>query len=141
MKKLQIFLATVALALITPTAASAADPYITYAAGEWDKIGYTQTIPIKTNGFVSTQTVSSGGGNLQIRVTNSQYGQVYRVWLYEKDPSGYKSIPSSPKYGYGDYTMTWDVSSFVDGTDGKAEIFAHIGYGEIAENVSLEFYD
>lgn len=126
MKFLKKFVITCALIFTCTAQASAEEQIITYGAGEWDKIGYTQTIAIKTNTFVSTQTVSSGGGNLQIRIKDSQYGQVYRVWLYEKDDNGYTVIPSSPKYGFGDDILTWDVSSFVNGTNGKAEIFAHI---------------
>lgn len=140
MKKIKVIMVAIVFSLIVPMAVSAA-PYVSYGAGEWDKIGYSQTLLLKTNNFVKTQTVSSGGGNLQIRVTGSHYGQVYRVWLYEADGDKYTLIPSSPKYGYGDYTMTWDVSNYVDGTNGKAEVFAHIGYAESEELVTLSFYD
>lgn len=140
LKKIRVILLAITLILLIPTAASA-ESYIAYGAGEWDKIGYSQTIPLKTNNYVKTQTVYSGGGNLQIRVTGSQYGQVYRVWLYEVDGNVLTPIPSNPKYGYGDYTMTWDVSNYVDGTNGKAEILAHIGYSEFEEMVTLSFYD
>ncbi|WP_341963496.1 hypothetical protein NM897_17050 (plasmid) [Planococcus maritimus] len=140
MKKIKLMLAALIVFILVPSAVSAA-PYISYGAGEWDQVGYSQTLLLKTNNHVKTQTVSSGGGNFQIRVTGSYYGQVYKVWLYEADGDKYTSIPSSPKYGYGDYTMTWDVSDYVDGTNGKAEIFAHIGYAKTEEYATLSFYD
>jgi hypothetical protein len=47
----------------------------------------------------------------------------------------------SKKYGYGTNPLTWDISNFVDGTNGKAEIFAHTGYAKLEQGVYFTFYD
>jgi hypothetical protein len=138
MKK--FILSTIMMVLFVPSAVSAA-AIGTYGAGEWDAVGYVETIQLTTTGVDVTQTVSSGGGNFKIKITNAIPDNVYRIWLYEKDSTGSTMIPHSPKYGYGNYEHTWDVSSYVDGSDGKAEIYAHIGYADIAESITIQFLD
>ncbi|MBN8193409.1 hypothetical protein JI667_14760 [Bacillus sp. NTK074B] len=120
---------------------SLASENINYGAGTWDPVGYKESIYIQTDNFERTQTITSGGGNVQIRVTEAS-NQYYRLFLYAITDSGYvKYVPASPKYGYGNANITWDVSPFV-GSDGKVEVFADIGYGEVSnDHVKIQFYD
>lgn len=139
-KKFKLLLAGIVTTLLIPSSVFAEEGP-ERGPGEWDAIGYAQSIRIPTNGYATTQTVSSGGGNIKIRISNASPENVYRVWLYEKDDNGYDHVVNYAKYGYGDYEITWDVSGFTDGSDGKAEIFAHIGYGSVEDDVTIQFFD
>lgn len=140
MKKLKVILSAITVALCIPSTVFASE-VVMYGAGEWDSVGYVESINLATNTFNVSQTVSSGGGNFKMRVTNVNAGNTYRVWLYEKDSGSYTPVHTSARVGYDDDEITWDVSSFVDGSDGKAELFVHIGYANTAENVTIQFFD
>lgn len=87
-------------------------------AGEWDYLGYSE--------FKSqSKTFYSGGGNLRILIAQPYIGPGFK-WLYklvEEDPVINDTVstfelPNSS----GTYAVDFNVSSFVDGDNNKAEL-------------------
>ncbi|EOR22278.1 hypothetical protein AB1L07_12050 [Niallia alba] len=135
------FMMALIVLFLLPFNTSAAES-ILFGAGEWDKVGTSETIKLYRQQVDVTQRVSSGGGNFQLRVTNAQANNFYVVWLYEYDPNDFNGTLIGKKYGYGNSNLTWDVSKYAkEEADGKAEIYAHIGYADIEEDITINFYD
>jgi len=140
-KKFALVARMIPVVSLISTPQASAKTVVTYAAGSWDKVGYTESIYLHNQQIESTQTISSGGGNVQIRPSGISGTNTYVVWLYELDGDKINKQLIGKKYGYGTDPLTWDVSNFVDGTNNKAEIFAHIGYAKVEQSGYFTFYD
>ncbi|MCM3347207.1 hypothetical protein [Cytobacillus kochii] len=92
-----------------------------FGAGEWDYLG-SSTFKSKSAVFYS------GGGNFRVWISQPHAGPGFK-WSYrlmEDDPVGDDQIdrfdvPNSA----GTYQYEWNVRSFVDGDNKKAEIYLH----------------
>lgn len=90
--------------------------------GEWDYLGssgFTESAP----GTYSSKVVSSGGGYFKTCATSNYPGNVYA--LREDDPGSNPSDDIDVAYAGAEkyYCHTWNVSQFVDGDNGKAELY------------------
>ncbi|WP_445486563.1 hypothetical protein [Niallia sp. 03133] len=118
------------------------DPYflqkqmVTFGANEWDLIG---------SDFVKTysKVFYSGGGDLKMYIVQPNVGPGFR-WLYqlmEEDPTIDDNIdnfelPNSP----GVYELIWNVRSYVDGDNNKAEIYLKRN-SMTTQTVTIEVWD
>ncbi|TXK87138.1 hypothetical protein FVE24_18430, partial [Parageobacillus sp. SY1] len=88
-------------------------------AGTWDYLG-------SSTFYVTSQTFYSGGGDLKIIIKQPYIGPGYK-WLYKlveedtvlNDTVATFEIPNDGKT----YEVVFDVRSFVDGDNGKAELY------------------
>lgn len=95
-------------------------PFSVMGAGEWDYIGYSS--------FSSqSKTFYSGGGNVKILIKQPGIGPGF-TWQYklvEDDPYTFDDTVADFRLpnGAGTYEVTYNVSSFVDGDNKKAELY------------------
>lgn len=108
---------------------------------EWNSNGNTENIQLETNSYTSTKIVKSRGSSIKIRVTNVTAENMYGIVLYVKNCDGFKAIRASPKIGYDDDELTWDVSRYNNRRNGIVEIYAQIGRANTTENVTIQFFD
>jgi len=136
--KLILFIVIMVIALLVPLFDTKLTDQGMY---EWNSTGNTEYIQLATDSYTSTQIVKSRGSSIKIRVTNVTAENMYGIILYVKNPDGFKPIRDSPKIGYDDDELTWDVSRYNEKTNGVVEIYAQIGRANTAEDVTIQFFD
>lgn len=113
-KKVSVLLVAFVFALFVPTTVSA--EVGTMGAGEWDYLGHSvfhnQSIVFK-----------SGGGNFKACISTGSAGGRYS--LMEQDPVNPDDEVNTEYIPPGG-CHTWNVASYVDGTNGKAELYLAI---------------
>jgi hypothetical protein len=110
-------------------------------AGEWDPMGQ-ESFYVTMNGIVETKLIYSGGGLFKMRFSNVTFGNRISVWLYDQDPGEDDPIPPKSAYIESDGDLIFDVSNFVDGDNGKVELYAHIGWAsDLDEFITVEYFD
>lgn len=121
-----------------PTASSlvSASSLMPMGAGEWDFLG-TSTFKLSSREFLS------GGGDLLIFITQPYTGPsgVWHYRLLEVDPVINDTIASFKNANVpGLYEVKFNVRSFVDGDNGKAEVkLQKLNYA--TTSVTTEWYD
>ncbi|WP_329580732.1 hypothetical protein [Streptomyces sp. NBC_01361] len=114
MKFMGTLVAAASLSLVAAAPAPA-------GAGEWDYKGSSGFYEV--NGTFYSNNVSSGGGNFKACISTTFSGEAL-YGLFEYDPDG-TTINDDELIGRRVQTAggceTWDVSSYVDGSNNEAE--------------------
>lgn len=128
-KTLGATLSALAISISGATSASAAD---------WDDLGYGSFQWSSSGGSYLTRTVQSGGGYFKICVSSNDDTATYTIW--ESDPDNPDDYVGSYNLGWGG-CATHYVQSFVDGTNGQAELYVETRSQDAGEDVDIHFYD
>lgn len=121
-------MAALCMSLMTAPSADASDA----GGGEWDYLGHFIFVP-HSNGLNVTEIVESGGGNFKICPIVSES---FAFRLYEYDPDNPDDLVGTVNLG-NQQCHVFDVSSYVDGTNGHAELFL----ASSSLQASVEFWD
>ncbi|MED3575383.1 hypothetical protein [Cytobacillus praedii] len=134
------YLMALLVALFIPTSVLAA-PEGPQPAPGWQTL-YNDWIWLVNQGTDETKyVVYSGGGDLQINFSGVTAANNFDVVVWEEDESGNPPEQITRYTCSGSCSKTIDVRSFVDGSNGKAEIRVGTSYARWTEQVLVQIND
>lgn len=118
------------------------DQIVTMGAGAWDPWAFNPEELYVTPGYERTfSTILSGGGDYKVRLNANHTGSSYvRITLWSDDDGSYRKVGTA-NLSTGQEAV-FDVRSFVDGSNNKAELFVNVYSPSGSKGlVSLSYWD